>query len=326
MVAFSRAIPVLICLAFSAGSPTQAQPLPPKATALPGANQDSSPKIPAPLPGTKTAAHTFSEMLGMTPAELTLALADRTPPQRPFIEERLREFRALPDPNRNARLDQLEIRSQLIGLMKLAPTDRTERLKLVSPALLPVVQEQLRRWDSLPPAIRQQALQYDSTAGYFLRVTPPGANPSINTNTITPPPGIQDAGPSSRSAVAATRVFEMAPKEQQKVLENLPPDERDEMEKTLIQFAHLPAAQRKICIDSFARFSRMSKEERTQFMQNAERWKAMSVGERQTWRALVNTLPPTAMESSPPALPLSAEAGGPPVAASNSTALPGGGK
>ncbi len=73
------------------------------------------------------------------------------------------------------------------------------------------------------------------------------------------------------------------------------------MTKALQAFAGLPPAQRDLCIESFHKLAVMSPREREQFFINAERWRAMTPGERETWRNLVTQLPPL-----PPGFPESA--------------------
>jgi len=68
--------------------------------------------------------------------------------------------------------------------------------------------------------------------------------------------------------------------------------ERRQMEQALQSYASLPPVLQRVCVESFSKFAAMSAEERNQFLQNAAKWEAMSEYERQTWRTLVNRLPP----------------------------------
>jgi hypothetical protein len=89
------------------------------------------------------------------------------------------------------------------------------------------------------------------------------------------------------------------------------------MERSLKTFAELLPEQRRICLDSFEKFTRMSKEQRDQFLKSAARWQAMTPRERETWRVLVSILPPQPGLSVPPALPQQPVVSGQPVAVSN---------
>jgi hypothetical protein len=295
-------------------------------THLPGpdsAGTNAVPKPIPPLPGSKTSAEYFRELLELSPRERAQALADRSEHQRKYLEDRLREYEALPKEQRDARLKQLELTWHLDGLMKLARTNRAT----VPAYLRPIVDESLRQWDCLPPKVQQEALDYETTANYFLRVRPtvspiPGATSTL----ATPPvPGAEEKP--GKLAAHLNQFLELSNREQRKTLDTLPVQEREAMEQTLRTFASLPGEQRKICISSFEKFSRMDKEQRDQFLRNAARWKAMSPRERETWRTLMQIVPssPAAPPSLVP-LPPGADLNAGPATASNSPVAPVSGK
>jgi hypothetical protein len=64
------------------------------------------------------------------------------------------------------------------------------------------------------------------------------------------------------------------------------------MEDVLKQFEALPVQQRRLCVESFTKFTSMPNAERNRFLRNAELWQAMTPVERKTWRDLVTKLPP----------------------------------
>ena len=99
------------------------------------------------------------------------------------------------------------------------------------------------------------------------------------------------------------RYFELPPREKERTLGAFSEPERQEMEKTLRAFERLPPAQRLACIRSFQKFAEMTPKERAQFLKNAELWKKMSPGDRQTWRMLVTQLPPLPPGFGEPPLP-----------------------
>jgi hypothetical protein len=303
----------LLCL-FSAGlvrgaTSTLSQPPQPPTVDLPGAHSSSNAlqkPLPA-LPGTKTAADNFRELLAMSPAERTQALADRSQHQRQYLEGRLREYDALPAEQRELRLRQLELTCHLEGLMKLAPSNRLTRLVAVPADLRPTVDERLRQWDLLPPKVQEEVLEYKTTANYFLRVRPsPPPVPDAGMPGLSPPvPGSDDRA--GRLAERLSEFLELPSKQQQKTIETLPAPERKAIQDTLSAYSSLPPAQQKICITSFQKFSRMSKQQRDQFLQNAARWKSMSAQERETWRTLVQIVPATPTASAVPPPPGAAE-------------------
>ncbi|MHC1765997.1 MAG: DUF3106 domain-containing protein [Verrucomicrobiia bacterium] len=267
---------------------------------LPGAQAPGDTAGPKPLPalpGSKSPAETWRELLAMNPAERAQALADRTEPQRKYLENRLREYEAMPQEEREARLRQMDLTFHLDVLMPMAPADRAERLAIVPPTLRPLIDERLRQWDLLPASMKDAVLEYETTANYFVRARPslPGGPTQATYATRGQNPS---AGESTAKAVESFSQFlGLSPKEQQRTLEVLPPGEREEMERALRIFADLPPEQRRICIESFVKFKQMSKDEVDQFLRNAARWKAMSPRERETWRSLISILPPPALHS-----------------------------
>ncbi len=273
---------------------------------LPGAHPPgesaSSKPLPA-LPGSKSPAETWRELLAMNPAERRQALANRTEPQRKYLESRLPEYEAMPPEEREARLQQMDLTFHLGVLMPMAPADRAERLAIVPPTLRPLIEERLRQWDLLPASMKDAVLEYETTANYFVRSRPslPGGSPP--TTDVSPRQNSR-AGESTGKAVETfSQFFGLSPKEQQKTLEILPPGERDEIERALKVFEELPPEQRRMCIESFVKLKRMSREEVNQFLKNAARWQAMSPRERETWRSLIKILPPPSLDAAPPLPP-----------------------
>ncbi len=303
-------------------APNAASPSP---TGLPGAQIGDTNVVPArlpALPGSKTAADTFRELLAMSPPERAQALADRSEHQRQYLQDRLREYDSLTPEQREARLRQFELTCHMLGLMRLAPDKRASRLAAVPADLRPIVDERLRQWDLLSPQVQQEALEYETTANYFLRVRsdPPSRAEGPGLATAPPSPGAGERN--SRLAEHLSRFLELPAKEQQKTLESLSPPERQAIAQTLRAFAQLPPEQRAICINSFAKFSRMSAEQRDQFLQNAARWNAMSPQERQTWRTLMEIVPPGQPTLRLPPLPPGDAVPGGPATASNRAVLP----
>jgi hypothetical protein len=300
-------------------------PASPASTNLPGAHVGDPNTVPVrlpALPGTKTAADTFRELLAMSPPERAQALADRSEHQRKYLQDRLREYESLPPEQREARLKQFELTCHMLGLMRLAPDKRATRLAAVPSDLRPLVDERLRQWDLLSPRVQQEALEYETTANYFLRVRsdPPSRAEGPGSATAPPPPGAGERN--SRLAEHLSRFLELPAKEQQKTLESLSSPERQAIARTLRAFSQLPPEQRAICLNSFAKFGRMSAEQRDQFLQNAARWNAMSPQERETWRTLVEIVPPGQPTSRLPPLPPGDAVQGGPATASNRSVLP----
>src|SRR5204863_8166656 len=97
--------------------------------------------------------------------------------------------------------------------------------------------------------------------------------------------------------------FQWPKEDQDRVLGRLPENERQEMQNTLDAFERLTPDQRRSCISAFNKFTQMKPQARDLFIKNAARWSAMTQEERNTWKSLVNDLPPLPTEAQLPPWP-----------------------
>jgi hypothetical protein len=255
----------------------------------------------------------FRGLLGMSPWERGRELANKSPADRAILLAKLQEYEALPRGIREARLCQTELHWELSGLMKLAPGDRTNRLKEVSPLYRPMVESLLQQWDQVPAGMQKALLEKQSFIGLYLRMQgSPAAVQQEILNQLSPERRAHWAEEMDRwQALPAEQRTElcaqfqrfcfMSGQEQKETVDALSDAERQEMQEALQAFDRLPPAQRAVCIDSFRKFATMASGERTQFLRNAARWDAMTSHERQLWRELVHALPP--MPPMPPGFP-----------------------
>ena len=255
----------------------------------------------------------FRGLLGMNPDERERVLANKSPADRTIILSYLREYEALPREIREARLCQTELHWELSGLMKLAPRDRTNRLQEVSPLYRPMIESLLRQWDRVSSDLQKALLEKQSFIGVYLRLqAAPAAERQAILDKLPPERRAHWAEEMDRwQALPEKQRSElclhfqhfcsMSGDEQKETVEALSGAERQEMEKAMQAFNRLSPAQRAQCIISFRKFAIMPPGERTQFLQNAARWDAMTSHERQVWRELVHTLPP--MPPMPPGMP-----------------------
>jgi hypothetical protein len=273
----------------------------------------------------------FRALLGMSPAERERALAHRPPADRAVLLAKVQEYEALPRPIREARLCQTELHWELSGLMKLAPGERTNRLREVSAPYRPMVRNLLQQWDEVPVNTQKALLERQDFIGLYLRMqgSPAAAQkeiidklpPERRAHWAEEMDRWQALPESERTDLCAQfqRFCAMSGEEQKETAGPLPDAERQAMERALKAFNRLPPAQRAQCINSFRKFATMTPEERTQFLKNAARWEAMTSHERQLWRQLVHTLPPLppdlarAVPPLPPLPPRFHQAGPPPM-------------
>lgn len=288
----------------------------------------SPPAVPIPRPPTLPArltplqsARVFRELVTATPSKRAEALASRTPQQRKYLEERLREFDALDPAERELRLRLLELRAGLLPLMRLAPADRAPSLAALPQDYRVLIEQRLREWDQLPADQQQELLQNESALSLV-----PGL---MNQNPTRQELIIQTATPERRARLEAeirrwnalegaqrerilkhfNRFFDLSDRQQQRTLNSLSPDQRAQTQRALRALEKLPPEERSRCLAAFERFAAMTESEKVQFLQNAARWRAMSPAERQAWRSITAKLPPTPPPRPrllPPAPPASA--------------------
>ena len=241
----------------------------------------------------------FRDMLAMTPAQRVKAMEGRQPKTREFLASKLKEFEALKPEERENRLRMMELRSQLLPLMSMAPSNRVLRIQELSERDRPLIEERLRLWDKLSPEQQRDVLECEPALQAFAStgrrstsslVSPLSTNQQQRINTSTT--YLINLHPGKRAELYQNfqRFFELSDKEKAKALDSiqtLSEAEREQMERTLDTFERLPRAQREQCIEGFQKFTALSREEQGQFLRSAARWQAMSARDRQIWRSLV---------------------------------------
>lgn len=245
----------------------------------------------------------FRKLLAMPRSEREAELSKKPPEKRELLLAKIREYEALPEAERESRFQLLQLWSLLAPLMKIQPAERGPLLAALPLAERAVIQDRLEQWDLLPPPVQKEVLESKLAIHYFLKLeqsTPTQRDvflsgiPEQNRRQLEakleqwralPPDKRQ------RMYQHFHEFFQLPPKEKERTLEALSDDERVKIEKSLQTFEQLPPAQRQMCIDSFRKFASMSSAERDQFLKNAERWRAMTPSERETWRNMISLLP-----------------------------------
>jgi hypothetical protein len=254
-------------------------------------------------PAPKSPVALFRELLAMTPGQRKEAIAIRPPDIQKRILVKLEEYEILPDPLRELRLRETELRWYLRPLMDEPRTNRPAALARIPEGLRAQVEERLKTWDILPPELQAQFKNDDLVASYFsqvvfatpeekqaiLRTIPDGRREELEKGLGRWQGMSEDQR--QKTLAGFNQFFQLTPDEKQKALDNFPDDERSEMTKTLASYSNLTLKQRAQCLSSFQEFARMSIVERQQFLKNAERWREMTPKERQKWRDLVNAAP-----------------------------------
>lgn|SRR6266850_690952 len=288
---------VVLTLAVTAAEPLAAPPSP-----TPG-----GPPSP-PMPSPQSLVKTFRELLEMTPEARALALASKSEQHRKIINERLKEFDALPPEQRQVRLRLMQLRRELLPLLQTAPTNRTILLSVIPDEDKKLIKERLEYWVQLPADLQKWVLENELMLGYFL--SGQASNPvELGQNLEAFPANVR---PAITNSIAAFRrltpdqqqklcrdfieVFGLDEAEREKIvartLSQGSGDERKQIERLMVSFQKLPRAQQQQCMESLRKFTSMSMPQRVQFLQNAQRWEKMPEADRQAWRSLIRKVPP----------------------------------
>jgi hypothetical protein len=251
-----------------------------------------------PLP--PTPVDFFRRLLPMTPEERQDALEKYTPKTREFVTAKVKEYEALSPDERENRLRTLELRWHLLPLLSAAPSNRVVRIQAVPKRDRPLVEERLRLWDRLPPAVQRDVLECEPALAAFAS---PGTRMPTSSVGFPMTTNLQERIRSSAAYLHSLHpekraelyrnfqeFFELSEKEKAKALDSLDTlsdAERKQMERTLQVFERLPPEEREQCIEGFQKFTALSREEQAHFLRSAARWQAMNPRDRQMWRLLV---------------------------------------
>ena len=245
----------------------------------------------------------FRELLSADPSRREQLLAGKSLEHRRVLESGLRTYLAMRPEERELRLRTMELRFHLTSLLRTAPTNRLERLKSVPDKDRPLVEERLRIWDKLSPEDQKEALESERmirVLGFApaaaQREVPLTGTSSNQVRQIEQQLIRWQTLPEQRRREIQdnfNRLFELTEAEKARELpEHLSEAERKLMEKALDRFKTLSPSQRIQCVQAFQKFSELSPTERKQFLVSAEEWKRMKPEDRESWRRLVNKVPP----------------------------------
>ena len=300
----------------------QAQPLP----------QPPAPLLMPPIP--PSPIDEFRRWLRMPQPEREDHLAGYPEEKRLVLGQKLEAYAAMPAEQRERRLTMLELRWYLRPLMGVAPAQRGNFLSMIPPRLHEIVTSRLARWDQLDANTRAEILANDDAREMVTRYFAYVRRSPASAQAFSPLDSTQQAElreklkywqsttPAQRERMGRQleAFFEMPKSAQEKTLGHLSETERQEMQRTLRAFANLTPEHRRACVESFQKFASMAPGERAEFLRKAERWQEMSAQERETWKRLVNKLPPMPPLPVPiPPLPGASLPQAPSLATSNST-------
>ena len=271
-------------------------------------DRTASPRLAAPPPPMPTQAGSpidfFRQLITAKPEEREKLLAAKQPALRPFLENHALLYQALSPEERELRLRNMELRYHLTSLLRTAPSNRTERLKLVPDRDRPLVEYRLKQWDGYSAeqqaeVLRDERLTREIIGAGIPRIPP---NPASLTGQasnqavriekeIIPWQFFSDA----RRDQIQRRFFELTDTEivhEKLQTLRLSEEERQLMEQTLARFKQLTLSQRSALWKNFDKLASLSPAERREFLVNAGEWQKMKPEDREAWRKLVSKVPP----------------------------------
>jgi hypothetical protein len=253
-------------------------------------------KVPAPpMPAVKSPVETFRELLDMNANDRARELSKKAEKFRKVIEERLKEFDAMPREQRQTRLRLMQLRWELLPLLQARSVEPATNT--IPEQDRPLIIERLRYWQKLPADLQKLVLENEMVMHYFLT----GQLALTNTADLLQPParGLtltnvqrwRELSPDEqRQAYEAFRqIFDLGKKDRDKLFSEA--SDRRRIEGFLKTFEKLPVEERERRMASFQKFTSMSVEQRLQFLQNARRWETMSESERAVVRSMINAPP-----------------------------------
>ncbi len=245
----------------------------------------------------------FRELLAMPAGDRINALTNRSVASQSNILAKVAEYEAMPPEPREIRLRATHLRWLLLPLLRRPPEARRLEIDRLDESDKAFVQERLAKWDGLSPAVRTEFLEHEATMNYLIRISPRTGKPVLMPLPPAPPGALREMktgltrwnelapGDRDRMIERFQEFFDLTPKARTRTMDALSAAERAQMEQLLLRFGNLDADQRRRCLEAFEKIAQMGAEERAQFFRSAERWQAMSEGDRQAWRNVVRRAP-----------------------------------
>ncbi len=245
----------------------------------------------------------LSDLLGATAEQRDDILAGRTPSRRAFWERKVREYEALPEVVRRARLRSAQLHWYLALLIGIPEESRTARIDSIPESDRVLVKRRMEQWDQLPADLRTDILANIKVMQYFARLvssSPEQRAALMKTSSEASNPmndkmlSWQTLSPQRRQQMfdAYARFYELPPLKQDAAIAKIPVPARKQLKDRLDELLRMPLDKQKKCLIALNAFAQMTPDERTIFRGNAERWRAMDAKERQFWTLFVKQLPP----------------------------------
>ena len=263
-------------------------------------------------PVLKSPVEMFRQLLAMKPDQRERSLAGRSTADRKSILEKIQKYEDMKPGERDSTLSATEIHWYLEQLIENPAGNPASRLAAVPEAYRQIVGERLDAWTILPPPLQKKFMEHEKTREYFLGSSLPGndgpaAGPTESIPPLPPPLAqFAELPPEERDEKVASfqRFIELPAADRRVILDSLPDTQRQQVERTLQALEQLPRDQRDQSLLSITKLAGMTEAQRLEFFKNVARWKALPPAEQDAWRDLVNRLPPMPPGLGPPMPPM----------------------
>ena len=256
---------------------------------------DSSKDLP-PVPSIADSPVAFlTRLLEATDEERAQTLLQKSDSGRAFWKRKLREYEAMPQALREARLRTAQLHWYLALLIHSSKEARGVRLSQIPEGDRLLVKHRMEQWDALPEDLRTDILANIRVMQYFARLvssSPEQRAALLKTSSENP---MNEAGsswkslsPKRRQAMfdAYASFFKLPKIKQEAAIAKIPFPVRKQFKERWDELLKMPPNQRQRCIEAIALYAKMTNEERRLFRGNAERWRTMDEAERRFWTRL----------------------------------------
>lgn len=242
------------------------------------------PVPPAPsLRLTPSPVEQFRLLLATNAAGREAWLATRSASSRAAIEAKLREYETMGPELREQKLRASQLSWYLPPLMKMAATNRAAVLGLIPEADRRLIEMKLGQLSILPPPMQLQI----ATNHSLLRAMDLEQIGGSNRLASTSP---EQKRLAEQVYPVWTNLLALPSSGRDRLLSKLTPEDRTNMNLTLLKLGHLSGPERAQAIAGFKKFAELSPAEREAFLGTAKRWQAMNEQEREVWRRLAATM------------------------------------
>lgn len=242
----------------------------------------------------------LTQLLEASDEKRAQILAQKTAAGRSFWERKLREYEAMAEPIRAARLRTAQLHWYLALLIHSSHDARAARLAQIPEGDRLLVKRRMEQWDALPEDLRSDILANIRVMQYFARLVSSSPDQraallkSSSNNPMNEVATWKKLSTKRRQAMfdAYASFFKLPKMKQEATMAKMPIPARNHFKERFEELLQMPLAQRQKCIVAIHAYAKMTDEERRIFRGNAERWRAMNDAERRFWNHFVKQLPP----------------------------------